>query len=254
MSNIIDESSKNKHKIQKYSFESIEASEIENIESDIFKDFGQSINDLESRSNPTKKQESADELLKKIENLTDENIKLQLKLESIEKESDEKLKQEIDLAYQKGKEDGIKETTTTMQEDQDELKTQMVKSISILDEKLFDLKKYLDEIKDELTEAAIIIAKKVIKKEIDENSAKIALNLANRFLSDLKEATHIRIKTNPQDETFLKEALLDQKNIQIEPDDAINKGGIIILSDIGNIDGDIKTRIEKAISLIKQED
>jgi len=137
---------------------------------------------------------------------------------------------------------------------QDELKTQLLRSITLLDEKVHSLDLYLQEIKSSLIESATHIAKKVIKKEIDENSHIVAKNIASSFLNELKEATEIKLKVNPQDATYLSQHFSGEKNIKIEPDDAINKGGIIILSDIGNIDGKIQTRVEKAISLIKQED
>jgi flagellar assembly protein FliH len=70
----------------------------------------------------------------------------------------------------------------------------------------------------------------------------------------LKNAKKIEIKTNPKDFEYLQENFKDMQNISISPDEAISEGGVVLISDIGNIDGDIKTRLEKAkqIIMVKQ--
>jgi flagellar assembly protein FliH len=255
MSNIINEDSLKKHKIEKFQFQSLGSDDaIQTSEPISFEDIVNQESIDVAKNDESNKPEVANEFLTKIEELTDENVKLQLALENLQKELDLKIEEESKISYQKGKEDGIKEATSSMQEHQDEIKSQLIRSVTNLDEKIHSIDLFLQEIKSELVDAATYIAKKVIKKELDENSQIIAKNIASSFLADLKDATQIKLKVNPQDETFLTKHLSTIKNIKIEPDDAINKGGIIILSDIGNIDANIQTRIQKAINLIKQED
>ena len=255
MSNIINEESIEEHKIEKFQFQSFgsndsaKSSDIISFEDVIKQESTQSV-----KKESTEKPEDASEFLTKIEELTDENVKLQLSLETLQKELDLKIEEESKISYQKGKDDGIKEATQSLQDHQDEIKSQLIRSVTNLDEQVHSIDLFLKEIKSELVDAATHIAKKVIKKELDENSQIIAKNIASSFLADLKDATNIKLKVNPQDETFLSEHFSTIKNIKIEPDDAINKGGIIILSDIGNIDANIQTRVQKAINLIKQED
>jgi flagellar assembly protein FliH len=253
MANIINEDALEKHTIEKFQFASIgeEDTSIKEYKPISFDKAKEEIND---KTNQKQETQEASKLLTKIEELTEENVKLQLELETLQKDLEARVKDESKNAYQKGREEGIKETTNTFQEQQDDLKTQLVKSIGTLDEKLYSLDLYLDKIQDSLIDSALLIAKKVIKKEIDKNSKIIAKNIALSFISDLKDAKQITLKVNPQDETYLSEHFSNEKNIKIDPDDAINKGGIIILSDIGNIDGNIETRIQKATNLIKQED
>jgi len=195
----------------------------------------------------------ADALLQKIESLTSENIRLEMELETLKKEFDDKLKESSESAYEKGKVEGVKDTQETLQEHNDELNIQLVKSITALDEQLQKHEEFFNSCEDELVDASTIIAKKIIKKELDENSEKVALTLADTFIQDLKEASSITLKINPKDAQYLQEHYKERKNIKIDADDAINKGGIIILTDIGNIDGNIDTRVEKAIALIKRE-
>ncbi len=257
MGKIIESDNLDKHNIKKFHFASLGVGDEKKSSYDpsLFSD-----NELIKESTPAEENEPqerhnsvADELLQKIEALTNDNITLTQELETLKKEYQQKLETESEEAFKKGKEEGIKETQNTLQEHNDELNMQLVKSITLLDEAIQQQHTFFEKTKEELVDSAIIIAKKVIKKEIEENAHTIALNLAENFLSDLKEATQITLKVNPQDATYIQEHYKDEKNIKIDPDDAINKGGIIILSDIGNIDGNIDTRLQKAIALIERE-
>ena len=259
MSNIIDKSSYDKHKIEKFEFRSIsDVNESETfVEDDFISEETEDKKDTDQNRNDLSKEEPIPdiaELLKKIELLSETNVNLELKIENMQKEFNNELEIKTKEAYEKGKEDGIKETSKNLQDDTDELKTQLVNSVSNLNEKLTELEKYLDEIESELKDAAIVIAKKVIKKELEQDSNKIALSIAHSLIQDLKDATNIKLKVNPYDERYLIQHLSSDKKIKIEADDAVNKGGVIIISDIGNIDNNISTRLNKAISLIKEED
>ena len=261
MPNIIDKSSYDKHKIDKFEFKSIsDINESETFIEDDFisermedkkdKDIEQDINDL------SKEEQIPDisELLKKIELLSETNVNLELKIEKIEKEFKDELDTKTKEAYERGKEEGIKQTNQSLHEQTDELKTQLISSIENLNDKILELDKFLGEVEGELKEAAIIIAKKVIKKELDINSSKIALNISKSLIEELKDATNIKLKINPHDREYIIENLSSDKKIEIEADSAVNRGGVIIISDIGNIDNNISTRLNKAISLIKEED
>jgi len=245
MGKIIDADNLDAHHVKKFSFASLEVDEAgkSSFDTSLFSEEG--IQETSSHPQedviPKKEEPKSDitELLEKIEHLTNENITLSSTLESLEKEFDQKLKEQSEAAYQKGKEEGMKDSQETLQEHHDDLSMQLVKSITTIDEQLQQHKTFLENVKSELVEASIIIAQKIIKKELEEKSQEIARILADTFLEDLKEASEITLKVNPKDANFIKEHYHDRKNIKIEADDAINKGGIIILTDIGNIDGNI---------------
>jgi len=258
MSNIIDKDQLSKHKIDKFEFTTLSELKDEPLASKeaLFENFEDDEDEKSGTKEDLSKQieQTPTELLEKIDKLSDENVKLQLKLESIENEFEERLKQEKENSFEKGREEGLKESSTTLQEEVEELKTRMIHSITKLDETSLKLQNELENIKDELVDSAIIIAQKVIKKELDQNSSIIAKNIAQSIILDIQDATDIIIKVNPLDENYLKEHFNNNKIIKIEPDDAINKGGIIILSNQGNIDGDIRSRLQKAIALLKEEE
>ena len=97
-------------------------------------------------------------------------------------------------------------------------------------------------IEKELISVALDIAKEVIQKEVSENSKEIALSLAKALMEDIKDATKITIKVNPKDVKYLKEQNL--QNVEIVEDDAVKEGGVVILSDIGNIDAQVPQRFK----------
>jgi len=258
MSNIIDKDELSNHQIRKFEFGTFGAENGDEFDKldDEFEPFGTFSNadDEEESIKESKTTQTPTELLEKIEKLTDENVKLQLQLESKEKEFEQRVELERKKAFEEGREEGLKESSQTLQEEVEELKSRLIQSITNLDESAHKIKEEFENSKDELVDSAIIIAQKVIKKELDQNSSIIAKNIAQSILADLQEATQITIKANPVDVNYLNEHLNSSKIIKIEPDYAVNKGGIIILSNQGNIDGDIRSRLQKAIALLKEEE
>ena len=103
----------------------------------------------------------------------------------------------------------------------------------------------MGDVEKELPKTAVSIAEQVIAKEIGENSSRVAFALTKELLSALKGASKIKIKANKQDVSYLRAAIKDNQKITIEEDEAIQKGGVVVLSDIGNLDGNINSRLAK---------
>ena len=53
---------------------------------------------------------------------------------------------------------------------------------------------------------------------------------------------NVVIKVNPLDFEFLDEELKENPNIKLKSDDAIARGGVIVISENGNVDGNIMSR------------
>ncbi len=256
MGKIIDADKLNEHHVKKFQFSSLEVNQgkKESFNPALFSDKEELIEEPSVKEEEqTKEQHEADALLQKIEHLSSENIKLVSELETLQKEFDKRITKQSEEAYEKGKVEGVRDTQETLQEHSDELNIQLLKSITALDEQIQKHEIFFTSCERELVEASTIIAEKIIKKELEDHSEIVAKKLADTFINDLKEASTITLKVNPKDAQYIEEHYKERKNIKIDADDAINKGGIIILSDIGNIDGNINTRVEKAIALIKRE-
>ncbi|WP_416824933.1 FliH/SctL family protein, partial [Helicobacter ganmani] len=154
----------------------------------------------------------------------------------------------VNAAKTEAKEQGINEG---YQQAKQELETQInsqkelyALSIKRIDSNIAESKNHILSLEKELSSIALDIAKEVIAAEISTNSAKIASSLARTLLQDLSQNTQVTLKVFPGDLEDIKESLKDLNYVILEADQAIAKGGIVILSSEGNIDGDIFTRFE----------
>jgi len=103
----------------------------------------------------------------------------------------------------------------------------------------------LREIQKELTHTALDIAKEVIGIETQENSAKIAAKLSEALIEELSDAAKITLRVNPNDHGIISEKVGSLKNVEVLSDRAISAGGVVAISDLGNIDSQIKKRFER---------
>jgi flagellar assembly protein FliH len=196
--------------------------------------------------------EITESILKKAEdlevNLKDVQDRLESQKEQFTKELDETKKANYDRGFQ----DGEAKAKSSMQESIDTIKEQFLNSITELNEAINDNKRIIDSFEKELSDVALDISKEVIISEITENSKEIALNLSKELISSLKDATKITIKLNPSDCEYVKTKLDEDKNIELSPSKAIAKGGVIVNSDVGNIDGNVMVRYNNIKRSIKE--
>lgn len=147
-------------------------------------------------------------------------------------------------SYQKGFEEGSQKE-----------RKKVVEIMAILEKIVKDLevKKevMLNEMKEKIVEIAIATAKKIIKKEIKEDSETI-VRVVREALKRIRHAQKITIKVNPQDWMKLKEvqpellsSSLREGSIYIEKDEAIARGGSLVETDKGIIDARIERQIDE---------
>ena len=122
----------------------------------------------------------------------------------------------------------------------------------LLEENWEKSEKKLEKIETDMSVSAFEIAKEVIKKEIASSSSQVAASLAKALLKEVKEAMKIELKVNPKDFDFLKELYAGEEKITVVSDDAVTLGGVIVLSDVGNLDGNLAVRLEKVKYLLQE--
>lgn len=191
------------------------------------------------------KDEMIESLLKKAEEMGDKFLKVQMKLEQQDEEFKQKSEDIKNEAFQEGLESGKAQVMQEQESAHNELLTRLQNSITNLDGLSQNFDVSLQALQNELVSAALDIAKEVILKEVASHSGEIALALAKNLLEDIKESSQIILKVNPHDEAFLKHSLSTIQNVVIEADDAVNVGGVVLISDLGNIEGNIMKRYEK---------
>lgn len=194
-----------------------------------------------------------EELLKKTDELSSNIIKLQMQIENQESEFAKRLEAEISRAKEDGKNEGIAQANAANEAKINELEARFSTSAAKLDEQYVKFDEFLKKIEGELGQTAIKIAKEVIDKEISTSSNQIAHHLASSLIKELSNVKNIEIRVNPEDSEYIKEQFSKNEHVKISADDAISKGGVVIISDGGNIDATMQTRLEKLKMLVNNE-
>ena len=150
------------------------------------------------------------------------------------------------------KEEGIKEgqmmVNLELKNSIESEREKIASSVNKLDSAIDGAKEQIAKLESELSSIALDIAKEVIIKEVSEESAKVAASIAKELLKSMSGNLDVIIKVNPADFEFLNNLAKGKENIKIKSDDAIAKGGVVIISENGNIDGSIMSRYK----LLKQ--
>lgn len=152
-----------------------------------------------------------------------------------------------DAAKQEGYEDGIAKATSDLTE---------------IKGKLSEFFKYKDEIFNEVAgciyEIAVETAKKIIKKEI-ENDKDVTIEIIKGALEEVnKTENRITLKVMPQDVEIVRDKVpqmfkneFTEAKILVIPDQTIKDGGVIVETSNGIIDATVETQIsiiEKALT------
>ena len=193
-----------------------------------------------------------EELLKKTDELTTNVIKLQLQIERQEGEFNQRLNEELKRERENAHTQGYQKAKEELESVLLEVKSRYLKSIHQLEILSSNIEEKLLKIESEMSATAFEIAKEVIKKEVTLESGQIAILLSKELLKELKDASKIELKVNPKDLEMLKELYANNEKIKVSADDAITLGGVVLLSDAGNLDGSLAMRLEKVKYLIQE--
>lgn len=238
-----------KHNMKKYEFKRIEVNDLPIKEKNIRKD-----ENIVIESSPTQSQISMiqsslekdliDKLLLKSDELSNSLNNFQMQFEKFQLQSQEREK----IAREEGFKEGEMKAKLSFNDEIEKEREKIVKSIITLDSVIENIKAQVIKLENELSTIALDIAKEVIIKEVEENSGKIASLISKELLESMSSNLDITIKVNPVDFQSLNELIKDKNNIKLKSDDAVSRGGVIIISDNGNVDGNIMSRY----NLLKQ--
>lgn len=234
----------NSHTMNKYEFKTITKNEVKM----------QNIDANEPKNEPNKAQVSMIESsLEKdlIEKLLKKSDDLSASLKGFEERFTDLQNKSLERE-KTAKEEGIKEgkmmADLELKKDIEMEREKIGSSILKLDSAIESTKSQIEKLESELSSIALDIAKEVIVKEISVDSAKIAASIAKELLKSMSGNLNVIIKVNPADFEFLNNLAKGKEHIKIKSDDAIAKGGVVIISENGNVDGNIMSRYK----LLKQ--
>lgn len=267
---VITQDRAEKHKINKYTFKVLAmgaANEKVNVHGDDFQPLyasqtnesaqeDQSLGDSEdfsevqerthaNEASSASKDALVESLLKKTDEMSSNFIKMQMKLEDKDEEMKVAVEEAKKLAYEEGVQAGISQEQSNGENSYSESLERFGDSVKTLEQSSETFSTALESIKSELLNAALEISKEVVDAEVSEHSSVVALSLSNTLIDELKEASAITLKVNPQDHGPISEQLGSLKHVEIVSDSAIGAGGVVALSDVGNIDSELIKRFER---------
>ena len=253
MATVISETELDSHNINKYSFKVIalgSGDEKSNLtKKTTTTDRAEEkpkIQEVDSSALSSSSKESLIEsLMQKTDEMSSNFIKLQMKLESKEQEFEEALKKAKEEAYAEGLEAGKAAALSEADSSVSKSVEMFAASIAKLEESAKEFENSLEGIKSELITAALDIAKEVIKVELGTNSNEVAKLLSDELLSDLQTASKVTLKVNPNNHGAISEHVGKLDHITVVSDSAVAEGGVVVISDAGNIDAQISKRFER---------
>ncbi len=159
-------------------------------------------------------------------------------------QQDEKnlLEEKINEAYQRGKQDGIREGLCAVSQQIETFKA-MIGQLKQYQEKLYE------DAKLELVELAFKIAEKILGREVSLKRD-VVLSIIEKAIKEVRDKSHITIYVSPIDEPTVleyKDKLLEgiEGEVKILPDPSVSAGGCIIQTSFGRIDALIETQLKE---------
>src|SRR5574344_2252270 len=140
--------------------------------------------------------------------------------------------------------DGYKEGIAKAEEDIAQLRESLSKFMLAKDE-------VFGYIAPDIVEISVDIARKIIKKEIEQNPQTVMDMVLDVLKNVSKDEKQVNIKVNPSQIAFIKGSLPDiltesgfEAKIKITPDETVDEGGCVVYTTNGVIDATINTHVE----------
>jgi len=252
MATVISRDAIERHNVEKYSFKVIalgnnaQSQPSASIFSSVEEKQEEKKSEVDTSALTTDSKDSLIEsLMQKTDEMSSNFIKLQMRLEQKEEEFAEALKQAKEEAFNEGLQAGKVQASQELDEQRKTTLALFGNSIQKLDTTALQIQQSFETLKQDLVQAALDIAQEVIQVELDEHSAEVAKSLSEGLIKELQNASNITIKVNPKDFTSLSESFSSLKQVRVVADDAISEGGVVVISDAGNIDAQISKRFER---------
>jgi flagellar assembly protein FliH len=116
-----------------------------------------------------------------------------------------------------------------------------------------DNEELVRSLETQVVELTLAVAEKVIAREA-RIDPEIVLNVVRSALSEVHDATELRIHVNPDDVPLLErrwQEMLPRSvaaHSELLPDDLVERGGVIVETRIGYADSQLKTRISQVVT------
>jgi flagellar assembly protein FliH len=105
---------------------------------------------------------------------------------------------------------------------------------------------------------SLAAAERVVKKEV-QNDDRIILNQIREGLKRISGAEHLKLRLHPDDEKIVRASRTELlahvdsvRDIVVEPDESVSRGGCILESESGSVDATVETQTKKMAELLTE--
>jgi flagellar assembly protein FliH len=154
------------------------------------------------------------------------------------------------VAYQEGYRDGLAALENFKQHFAAQATAQIGQLLAAFDEQ----QRALDaRVADALTRAAVQLAAQVVRSELATRPELVARVAADAVGAVMLSARQITVRCHPQELPLIAEGAdeaLAARGARLVPDETVQRGGVVVDSDVGQVDARIGTRWAQAAALL----
>jgi flagellar assembly protein FliH len=153
-------------------------------------------------------------------------------------------------AWSEGFQQGYDEGLRLAAHEQQEISTRLG---ALLREVASDNEELIRALETQVIELTLAVAEKVIAREA-RIDPQIVLNVVRSALSEVNDATELRIHVNPDDVPLLENRWKEMlprsvaERSDLVTDDLVDRGGVIVETRIGYADSQLKTRVSQVVT------
>ena len=107
-----------------------------------------------------------------------------------------------------------------------------------------------------MVDTAVTLARQVVRAELQTRPELVARVAQEAVGAVMLSARHLRLRLNPEDLALVEAGAgeaLRTREVMLQPDPALSRGGCLVESDLGRVDARLETRWAQAATLFGSE-
>ena len=153
-------------------------------------------------------------------------------------------------AWNQGFQQGYAEGVRLAQEEQ---KDTTIRLGALLHDIVADTEGFVRGMETDIVELVLAVAEKVVGREA-RTDPQIVVNVVRSALNEIHDATEVRIRAHPDDVAILEprwQEMLPRRvaeRSELAADELVERGGVVVETQIGYVDSQIKTRLQQVVN------
>lgn len=169
----------------------------------------------------------------------------------------EELAAHVEAARQAGYHDGYRDGLAALESFKQSFAQQMTAQIgALMDSSAAQLDALQQQIAAAVATAATSLARQVVRSELAVRPQLVAQVAQEALETLLLSARHVTVRVHPDDHPLVAQGaadVLDARGARLVADPSVSRGGCLVESDIGVIDGTIESRWRRAAATVGDE-